>query len=85
MRFLLIILGAVLVAYCGADLVIQHKEDLQTEERFCRFRLCDDAMVQGAGFRALWEDKTPKPDQAIADFRLILQRDRISFQLGEPG
>ena len=55
--------------------VIQHKEDLRTEERFCRFRLCDDAMVQGAGFKALWEDQTPKPDQAVADFRLILQRD----------
>jgi hypothetical protein len=76
-RFLLIILGAVLVTYCFADVVLrtQHQGDLRAEERFCRFGLCDDAMVRRAGYKALWEDRTPKPDQAVADFRLILERD----------
>jgi tetratricopeptide (TPR) repeat protein len=76
-RSLLVILGVILVTYCGADLLLgnRYAGNLQMEQRFCRFRLCDGTEWSRIASKALWQTQPPVPAEAITDFRLLLQRD----------
>ena len=77
MRSLLLILGVLLVVYCGADVLLEtrYAGDRQIEEQFCRFRLCDNTRVFRAASKALWQTDAPAPEEAVAGFLLLLRRD----------
>jgi hypothetical protein len=77
LRSLIIILGVLLVTYCGADVLLhtRYAGDLRMEERFCRFRLCDSAQWLRTASRALWQANPPAPEEAVADFLVVLKRD----------
>jgi hypothetical protein len=74
---LLLILGVLLAAYCGADILLEtlYAGDSRIEEQFCRFRLCDDTRVYRAASKVLWQTDTPVPEAAVAGFLLLLRRD----------
>ena len=46
----MVVLGLLLVLYCGADVVrqIRYGDDLRIEARLCRFQLCDEPMLEEA-------------------------------------
>jgi tetratricopeptide (TPR) repeat protein len=77
LRSLLLILGVLLVTYCVADvwLETQYASDLRMEERFCHFRLCDSTEWLRIASQALWDADHPAPEEAVTDFRVLLQRD----------
>jgi len=76
-RSFILILGVILVTYCGADLLLRtrYAGDLQMEQRFCRVRLCDGTEWIRTASRALWHTQPPASAEAITDYRLLLQRD----------
>ena len=77
LRSLIIILGVLLVTYCSADVLLhtRYAGDLRMEERFCRFRLCGSAQWLRTASRALWQANPPAPEEAVADFLVVLKRD----------
>jgi tetratricopeptide (TPR) repeat protein len=77
MRSLLLILGALLAVYCGADVLLEtrYAGDQQIEEQFCRFLLCDNTRVFRAASKALRQRDAPAPEEGVAGFLLLLQRD----------
>ena len=77
MRSLTIVLGLLLVLYCGADVVRQtrHADDLRTEAQLCRFQLCYEPVLDQAASKALWETDPPMVEQAVTGFSLALKRD----------
>jgi len=69
MRSFILILGVILVTYCGADWLLRtrYAGDLQMEQRFCRFRLCDGTEWIRTASKALWQTQPPASAEAITD------------------
>jgi tetratricopeptide (TPR) repeat protein len=71
------VLGGILVVYCTAGILFETRfaNNVQAESVFCRFFLCDNALVVWTAREHLWAPTEQGPHSAIEGFRRALQRD----------